>query len=253
MNAISAVLYRDYRVRRTNPFLLFWDVMAPLAYLVLFGIGYQKLMSNGVVIDGQSLMYTAFLVPGVLGLVTFGIAVNTSWGLYMDKDSGIAQEMLTYPFTPRHMLLGKLGFNVLLALFSSTILLVVAATALNVSLRWEWLPAMLVVTVFAQSAMFFILYVVAIKIHQMDAYNAVVGVMYVLMMFLSSMFYPLSTLPDWFQVVSYLNPITWQVDLLRFGLLGLGTPSTLIAEAVALALFTLASLIVTLRALRPTE
>lgn len=253
MNAISAVLYRDYRVRRTNPFLLFWDVMAPLAYLVLFGIGYQKLLGNGLVIDGRSLGYTAFLVPGVLGLVTFGIAVNTSWGLYMDKDSGIAQEMLTYPFTPRHMLIGKLAFNVLLALFSSTILLVVAAAALNVSLRWQWLPAMLVVTVLAQSAMFFILYVVAIKIQQMDAYNAVVGVMYVLMMFLSSMFYPLSTLPGWFQVVSYSNPITWQVDLLRFGLLGLGTPSTLVMEAAALVLFTLASLIVTLRALRPAE
>ena len=253
MNAISAVLYRDYRVRRTNPFLLFWDVMAPLAYLVLFGIGYQKLMSNGLVIDGQSLVYTAFLVPGVLGLVTFGIAVNTSWGLYMDKDSGIAQEMLTYPFTPRHMLLGKLAFNVLLALFSSTILLVVAAAALDVSLRWEWLPAMLLVTLFAQAAMFFVLYVVAIRIDQMDAYNAVVGVMYVLMMFLSSMFYPLSALPGWFQAVSYLNPITWQVDLLRFGLLGLGTPSSLIVEAAALFVFTVAALIVTLRALRPAE
>jgi ABC-2 type transport system permease protein len=253
MNAISAVLYRDYRVRRTNPFLLFWDVMAPLAYLVLFGIGYQQLMGNGVVIDGQNLTYTTFLVPGVLGLVTFGIAVNTSWGLYMDKDSGIAQEMLTYPFTPRHMLLGKLGFNVLLALFSSTVLLVVAAAFLNVSLRWEWLAAMLMVTVLAQSAMFFIFYVVAIKIHQMDAYNAIVGVMYVLMMFLSSMFYPLATMPGWFQVVSYVNPITWQVDLLRFALLGLGTSSTLIVKAIVLVSFTLASLIVTLRALRPAE
>lgn len=253
MNAISAVLYRDYRVRRTNPFLLFWDVLAPLAYLVLFGIGYQKLMGNGVAIDGQQFLYTTFLVPGVLGLVTFGIAVNTSWGLYMDKDSGIAQEMLTYPFTPRHMLLGKLGFNVLLALFSSAILLIVAAAALDVSVRWEWLPATLAITLFAQSALFFVLYVVAIKIHQMDAYNAVVGVMYVLMMFLSSMFYPLSTLPGWFQGVSYLNPITWQVDLLRFTLLGVGSPSTLLVEAGALVAFTIAALVVTLRALRPAE
>jgi len=107
--------------------------------------------------------------------------------------------------------------------------------------------------VFAQAAMFFIFYVVAIKIHQMDAYNAIVGVMYVLMMFLSSMFYPLQTMPGWFQAVSYLNPITWQVDLLRFGLLGLGTSSTLLMEAAALVVFTLASLVITLRALRPTE
>ena len=72
----------------------------------------------------------------------------------------------------------------------------------------------------------------------------------VLLMFLSSMFYPLETMPAWFQVLSYLNPLTWQIDLLRFGLLGTGEPAVLRMEGAALLLFTGVALAVTLRALR---
>jgi len=64
------------------------------------------------------------------------------------------------------------------------------------------------------------------------------------------MFYPLAKMPAWFQIVSYLNPLTWQVDLLRFGLLGVGQHATLLAEGVALLLFTAAALAFTLRSLR---
>jgi ABC-2 type transport system permease protein len=250
MNAFSAVFFRDYHLRRSNPFLLFWDVAAPLAYLVLFGIGYERMMGESLIIDGQSLKYQAFLVPGVLGLVTFSIAVNTSWNFFMDKDSGIAEEILTYPLTRYQLLFGKLAFNVALALFSSTLVLAVGVLFLNVPIRWEGLPLMLLVTVFAQAAMFFIFDLVAIKINQMDAYNAVVGVMYVLMMFLSSMFYSLTDMPAWFQVVSYLNPMTWQVDLLRYSLLGLGHETPLLIEGAVLTVFTAVCLSLALRSTR---
>ena len=45
------------------------------------------------------------------------------------------------------------------------------------------------------------------------------------------------------------NPMTWQVDLLRFSLLGAGTPSVLLLEAVAFAVFTAISLAFAVRAL----
>lgn len=252
MDAVSAVFHRDYCLRRNSPSLMFWDVVAPLAYLVLLGIGYERLMGESLVIDGQNLKYTAFLVPGVLGFVTFSIAVNSAWGFFMDKDSGIFHEMQTYPLTRQQILAGKLAFNVLFALFSCTLVVAVGAAALHVPVRWEWLPLMIAVTVLGQAAQFFIFNALAIKLDQMDAFNAVVGVMYVLLMFLCSMFYPLTKMPGWFQALSYLNPMTWQIDLLRFGLLGLGERTELLAEGAALVVFAVAALAITLRALRRT-
>ncbi|MFC6841594.1 ABC transporter permease [Xanthomonas theicola] len=249
MSALSAVFYRNYLLRRKNPFLMFWDVVAPIAYLLLFGIGYEQLLGGGLEIDGEHVRYTTFLVSGVLGLVTFGIAVNTSWSFFMDRDSGMAEEMLTYPLTRPQILLGKLAFNIALALASSTLVLLVGGLVTDIPVRPEMLPLILAVTILSQTTQFFVFDMVAIKINQMDAYNAVVGVLYVLLMFLSPMFYPLTDMPLWFKVVSYLNPMTWQIDLLRFALLGVGDPQQLLIEGAALVAVTVAGVAIGLRSL----
>jgi ABC-type multidrug transport system permease subunit len=63
------------------------------------------------------------------------------------------------------------------------------------------------------------------------------------------LFYPLDGLPAWFQTASMLNPMTWQVDLLRFSLLGTGDPATLALEAIAFLAFSAVSLVFAVRAL----
>jgi ABC-2 type transport system permease protein len=63
------------------------------------------------------------------------------------------------------------------------------------------------------------------------------------------MFYPIAQLPKWFRWAAHINPMTWQVDLLRFGLLGTGTPAVMLLEAVAFGVFTLVCLGLAVRAL----
>jgi ABC-type multidrug transport system permease subunit len=67
------------------------------------------------------------------------------------------------------------------------------------------------------------------------------------------MFYPVNELPVWFRVAAYLNPMTWQVDLLRFSLLGVGNPTVLLAEGVAIVGFTLACLALAVRSLNQAD
>src|SRR5688572_16387764 len=140
MNSIAAVFYRDYRQRITNIGWLFWDLLVPVAYLVLFGVGLDRAMRSDFVINGVTIDYVAFLLPGVLAMTCFGVAMNTSWGWFMDKDSGIFYELLTYPITRQQLLLGKICFNVLLALTGSLLVVLVAVFALHVDIHLGMLP-----------------------------------------------------------------------------------------------------------------
>jgi ABC-2 type transport system permease protein len=237
MKGIAAIFYRDYRQRTTNIGFVFWDLFAPLAYLTLFGLGFERMMGAGSTIDGQAFGYTAFLVPGVLGMVTFSVAMNTSWGFFMDKDSGIFYEMLTYPITRQHILIGKIGFNVLMSVLGSVLVVAVGAIAFGVPVRWDLLPLTVAVVIGSTAAWFFLFSAFAISLRRMDAFNTVTSAAYILLMFFSSMFYPLNGLPAWFRLVSYVNPMTWQVDLLRFSLLGAGETSMLLVEGAALIAF----------------
>jgi len=39
MNAISAVVYREAKIRATNFTFIFWDLFFPLLYMLVFGVG----------------------------------------------------------------------------------------------------------------------------------------------------------------------------------------------------------------------
>lgn len=253
MTGIGAVFYRDYRQRMTNIGFVFWDLFVPLAYLVLFGMGFEGMLGNSVAVGDKAFGYTAFLLPGVLGMVTFSVAMNTSWGFFMDKDSGIFYELLTYPITRPQLLIGKISFNVLLAVIGSVLAVVLGVVAMGAPIRWDLLPLTAVIVTAATAGWFFLFSVFAIKLARMDSFNTLTSASYILLMFLSSMFYPLSDLPIWFRAPAYLNPMTWQVDLLRFSLLGVGSPKTLLIEGVAVILFAITCLFLAVRALNRAD
>jgi ABC-2 type transport system permease protein len=249
MSGIGAVFFRDYRQRMTNIGFVFWDLFVPLAYLVLFGLGFERMLESSIALEGRAFSYTTFLVPGVLGMVTFSVAMNTSWGFFMDKDSGIFYELLTYPITRAQLLIGKISFNVLLAVIGSALAIALGDIALDASVRWDLLPLTIAIVITATASWFFLFSVFAIQLARMDAFNTVLSASYILLMFFSSMFYPLTNLPGWFRVLAYLNPMTWQVDLLRFSLLGVGSAIPLLFEGLALVLFALICLVLAVRAL----
>ena len=249
MNAIAAVFYRDYRQRITNAAFLVWDLMIPLTYLLLFGLGFDRLIGGGVALGGQQVGYTAFLLPGILAMVTFYVALNTSWGFFMDKDSGIFYELLTFPITRGQLLIGKIVFNVLVSLIGSLLAILVAILAMGVEIRLDLLPMTAFIVAVTTGGWFFLFAIAAILMSRMDSFNTITSAAYILLMFLSTMFYPLDGLPMWFQTLAMLNPMTWQVDILRFSLLGTGDPTTLMLEAAAFVAFSAVSLVFAVRAL----
>ncbi len=253
MTGIGAVFYRDYRQRITNIGFVFWDLFVPLAYLVLFGMGFERMLGGDLNFGSQAMGYTAFLLPGVLGMVTFSVAMNTAWGFFMDKDSGIFYELLTYPITRQQLLIGKIGFNVLLSVIASVLTMALGVIAMDAKVRWDLLPITAAVIVIATAGWFFLFSIFAIRLHRMDSFNTLTSASYILLMFFSSMFYPLAGLPIWFRGAAYLNPMTWQVDLLRFSLLGVGTPTTLLLEGAAIIVFTLVCLMLAVQALNRAD
>src|SRR3990172_6141868 len=84
--------------------------------------------------------YNAFFLAGVLGMASFGIASNTSWSFFLDRDNGIFYEMLTYPMSRSQYMLGKVLFNVVVAVAQAFITVALAAWLLGVPFRAGGFP-----------------------------------------------------------------------------------------------------------------
>lgn len=78
----------------------------------------------------------------------------------------------------------------------------------------------------------------ALAIRRNDAFNTVTSIFYFVFLFASSMFYPVEPLPAAFRTVALANPITWQVDVMRFATVGLGEPRRIALEAAGFVAFT---------------
>lgn len=251
LNAMAAVLSREAKIRATNLTFIFWDVFYPLAYLLVFGVAMERAM--GFTAPGIDVEYNAFFLAGVLGMASFAIASNTAWSFFMDRDNGIFYEMLTYPMSRGQYLLGKVLFNIAVALVQALITVGLAALFLEIPFRLPGLPWLLAGVVLGTAGWFFFYAIFALRIRRNDAFNTVTSVFYFVFLFASSMFYPLDPLPPLFRIAGYANPITWQVDILRYATIGLGEPRMIFLEGVAFLLFSVLCFGVALHALRRQE
>jgi ABC-2 type transport system permease protein len=246
-HALEAVLFREAKIRATNWTFIFWDLLYPLGYLLVFGLGMNA--SLGFTSELTGLDYNAFFLAGVLGMASFGIASNTSWSFFLDRDNGIFYEMLTYPLSRSQYLVGKVLFNVGIALVQALLTVLLSGLLLGVRILPQGLPLLVAATVVGTSGWFFFYAIFALRIRRNDTFNAVTSVFYFLFLFASSMFYPLEPLPVAFRFVAAMNPITWHVDVLRFATIGVGTPGTIALEAAGFVVFTLVSFWLAVRAL----
>ncbi|HKV06220.1 MAG TPA: ABC transporter permease [Candidatus Acidoferrales bacterium] len=235
MSPMAAMLFREGKIRATNVTFVFWDLFYPLCYLLVFGVGVTSALGSPGSAPGTG--YNDFFLAGVLGIASFGIASNSSWSFFMDRDNGIFFEMLTYPMSRAQYLLGKMLANVFVGMVQAAITLVLGSWLLKIHLRLDLLPVLWAAVVVGTAGWFFFYTIFALKIRRNDLFNSVTSIFYFVFLFASSIFYPLEPLPRWFRGIALVNPITWQVDLLRYGSIGLGSPRQVVAEAVAFALF----------------
>jgi ABC-type multidrug transport system permease subunit len=247
MSAISAILYREGKIRATNIIFVFWDFFYPLCYLLVFGVGMSAALGAPVSIPGVD--YNAFFLGGVLGMASFGIASNSSWSFFMDRDNGIFYEMLTYPMSRSEYLLGKVAFNLFIALAQAAITLLLGSWLLGIRIRYDLFPILFIAIIFGTSGWFFFYTIFALRIRRNDIFNGLTSVLYFVFLLASSLFYPVDPLPRGFRIAALANPITWEVDLLRYGTIGYGHPHTLILEAAAFTAFAAACFIIAVRSL----
>ena len=148
-------------------------------------------------------------------MVSFGIVFNSSYAFFEDLQGGIFHEMLTYPFARWEMLLGKLLFNAAFSVVGVAVCMAAGYAFLNISIpERAWLPVVLW-TVLGTAGWYFLFTWLALNLRGFNAYHTTTSALYLVLMFVSNLFYPTQQLPAAVRWLAWANPVTWQTDLLR--------------------------------------
>jgi ABC-2 type transport system permease protein len=252
VRAIIAVVYREYLVQTTSLTWIFFELALPLLYLLMFGVAFDRALGQGIALGHQTVGYNAFFLAGVLAMTCFGNAINQSYGFFTDRDNGIFYEFLTYPMRRSEYLLGKVLFQCGMTILQTVLTIAFSSLLLGVSIPWRFSIVLLVTMVVGTAGWFFFLSIFAFSIRRNDIYNTAINALYFVLMFLSSVFYPLDSVPDWLRSISRFNPLTWHADVLRFLTIEVGDPGSIVLSGAAFLVFSLISFALAIRTLQKT-
>ena len=213
--ALKAIyLHEMDRFRRTLTQSLLSPVLSTSLYFIVFGSvigGYvQK-------IDGIS--YGSYIVPGLLMLTLLTQSIsNTSFGIFFPKFNGTIYEILAAPISTFEVVLAFVGAGATKTLIVGVMIFITSMFFVEVEVKYPLLMIFLLVLVSFTFALFgFLIGLMSTNFEQMSIIPSLVITP---MVFLGGSLYSLDMLPEFWQVVTYFNPVVYLINGLRYSFYG---------------------------------
>lgn len=159
--------------------------------------------------------YLDFLLPGILALMTmqnslFGIGSGlTRW-----KEKGVLRRFRATPVNPVHLLTATIVNYIVVGLASAAIVIGFATTILHASVTIPLVPTLLVLLL-GMASFLSIGFIVAGLSKSQEATIPIINLISFPMMFLSGVFFPVSSLPRILAHIVQYFPLTYVANALR--------------------------------------
>lgn len=187
----------------------------PILFLLALGYGIGAVYKQA----GQG-NYLDFLVAGViLQTILFS---GVFWGMQIlfDKRFGFLKEMLVAPVSRLRILLGNALGGATISLMQGLIVFIIA---LGFGFRpgnWLMLPLVAAVMIALSIALTSFGAGLASMVEDFQGFQAINNFLIFPLFFLSSALYPLTNAPEFLRLLGTINPLSYGVDALRYGLIG---------------------------------
>ncbi|MEX2161636.1 MAG: ABC transporter permease [Anaerolineales bacterium] len=212
----------EMRKLRHEPMDLFTRAIQPLLWLLIFG----QVLAGARAIPTGEFGYIAFMAPGILAQSVLFISIFYGLSIIWERDLGIIHKFLASPAPRTALVLGK-GLSAGVRGSSQAFIILPLVYFLGVNVNWNLLNLLGVFATVILGAVVFSTFslLIAIWVKTRERFMGVGQVMTMPLFFASNAIYPISLMPEWLQVVSRFNPLTYMVDALRTLIL-VGSPSS---------------------------
>jgi ABC-2 type transport system permease protein len=186
----------------------------PLLWLVIFGSGIRFSGTIGNLTTQQ------YIFPGIIGQTLLFTSMFMGISVIWDREFGFLKEILVAPISRFSVFLGKMLGDSTDAVIQGIIVFVLGillGIRLDPIMFLEVLPVMILVTFGLVS----IGLTIASFIESLESFGTIQSFINLPLFFLSGALFPIrGDVPNWLQIASSFNPLTYGVDALRTIILG---------------------------------
>jgi ABC transporter DrrB family efflux protein len=216
---------RNLRHFVRQPDLLVFSTIQPIMFVLLFTYVFGGAISHSL---PPGVSYIDYLLPGILvQSVTFR-ASQTAVGLSEDLKLGVIDRFRSMPMARSAVLIGRTAADLVRNVLIIVLMIIVGYI---IGFRFQAGVAQAIGCIALVSgfglALSWIFAFVALTVRGAEAAQTAGFVVLFPLVFASSVFVPVSTLPNWLQVVAKVSPVTLAANAARSLALVPGTPSSL--------------------------
>lgn len=208
---VFTILYRNIRWRFHNPLTIIMTILQPILWLLLYSTVAGQTM-KGAGIDN----YTAFILPGLIVLVSFSTCSSSGMMNYMMKNDGSFYRVLIAPISRASIVLGQI-LEAVLCTFLEVAIMVAISLLLSVRVFSD-LKGILMILILVFLTAFFMAglsYSISLILPNEVMFEMVMNAIVLPVFFLSSALFPADALSGVLKTAVNLNPFTHAVNALR--------------------------------------
>ncbi|MFW6248729.1 MAG: ABC transporter permease [Bacteroidota bacterium] len=216
------ILSKDMRNYYLKPPNISWGIIFPFAWMLMMFIRTKTTFN----IDE--------IFPGIVGMsILFGTTSMLSVTITFERKSRSFERLLLAPVSIKLLILAKIAGAILFGIFNSIIpvlfsVLYFKATVVN----WLMLTSGIVLLSIISTLLGLFISVSAKEVFEAQTYS---NFFRFPMIFLCGLFVPVVSLPVFIQPLSYILPVTYGVDILRFSINGNNSISIYLDVLIVLA------------------
>ncbi|MFQ5490268.1 MAG: ABC transporter permease [Phycisphaerae bacterium] len=217
-----ALWWREMARFFRQPSRIIGAIATPLVFWVLVGSGLGKSFRPPT--QDQPVSFMQYALPGTLVLIVLFTAIFSTMSTIEDRREGFLQSVLVAPASRFSIALGKVLGGATIAVAQAmifVILMPLVGLSLSAGSVACTLGALALVA-FSLAGMGFLF---AWQMNSTQGFHAIMNLVLMPMWLLSGAFFPQTGASPWMAAIIRLNPLTYGVGLVRYGLhLSSGTP-----------------------------
>lgn len=208
LSAVYGIIARDLSRTMRQKGRLLGGIVRPLMWLLLVGTGF-----NAIARVGGGVSYQEFVYPGIVVMAALFGAMLMAISTVYDREFGVLRLMLASPAGVPAVLTGRAVAAAIVGFLQGAVVLALAPLVLTVSLRG--MAAALGALALASIVSSVLGLLVAARLRSVENFAGVINVVLFPLLFVSGALYPTGGMPPALRLLAEINPVTYQVDLMR--------------------------------------
>ena len=212
--AIYALWLREIKVFTRERSRIVTSIFTPILWIFVFGGGLGSAVNIG------NINYQKFIYPGILAMSVLFSSVFFGVYIVWDRKIDILKEVLVAPISRTSIFVGKVLGGCTDSMIQALVMLCIGFIVGVYFTLLSFILAILILFLLSLSLVSAGL-IIGSLMESPEGFNMIISFLVFPLFLFSGALFPLDNLPLWLSIITYVDPVTYGVDSLRFVTIGI--------------------------------